>query len=263
MMAAMNANDSRFDAAACASTLMHAWTTGPQIAALPPGQRPHTLAEGYAAQDHLFALTGAAHAGWKLGVGSPAQLRANQLERPLVGQLARARCHADGVHLPLPDAAPVTIECEIAFVLAQDLAPDAPHVDVDALIASLCVTFEIVRSRFVDRRAAGWPSFVSDNVGFEALVVGKPLPLARLPEVYDSLRLTLNGAPAAPLLTGDDAIDARAGLRALLVHARQYGITLRRGQIVSTGTMTKPFDLTGTGHTVCAQFLDQTLRFSL
>jgi 2-keto-4-pentenoate hydratase len=180
-----------------------------------------------------------------------------------VGQLPRERCHAHGVHLQMPDAAPVTIECEIAFRLAQDLAPDAPDIATDALIDSLCVTFEIVRSRFVDRRAAGWPSFVADNVGFEALVVGGPLPLARLQAVYDSLRLTVNDAPAAPLLRGDDAIDARAGLRALTAHARQYGITLRRDQLVSTGTMTKPFDLSGTGHTVCAHFLDQTLRFSL
>jgi len=252
-----------FDPSACAGMLLELWRSGRQVDALPAELRPITLADGYAAQDRLFAAAGGARAGWKLGVGSPGQLRNAALSRPLVGQLASGRIHADGVHLRLPDAAPVTIECEVAYELAHDLTPEAMRDDPAGLIANTRISFEIVRSRFVDRRAVGWPSFVADNVGFEALVLGAPQAVDSLRGVYESMVVSVDGRPATRMLEGDDAIDAPQALRYLADHARQFGITLRRGEIVSTGTMTRPFDLSGTGHRVRADFLGQSLNFSL
>jgi 2-keto-4-pentenoate hydratase len=157
--------DVDFDPSATASILAQAWSSGDLLTALAAGNKPETLEQGYAAQDHLFQLAGGTRAGWKLGVGSPAAMRGANLSRPLVGQLERARLHSSGVQLSLPAYTPVTIECEIAFVLDRDLPP-LPGRKIDAAdIRSTCVTFEVVRSRFVDRKTVGWPSFTADNVG--------------------------------------------------------------------------------------------------
>lgn len=250
-----------FDAQACAATLLKTWRTGGQLSALPPELRPVTLAEGYDAQDCLIAAAGGARAGWKLGVGSPALLRTSGLSRPLVGQVAQSRCHTSDTTICLPDDAPVTVECEIAFILAHDIPPEAPRHVLPNTIRSACVTFEVVRSRFTSRRTVGWPSFVADNVGFEALVVAEPLHTGLLREINDTVEIRLDGVPVARALSGDDATDPLNSLQALLAHARERGITLRAGEIVSTGAMCKPFDITGTGHEVVASYFGHELIF--
>jgi len=259
----MDHSSSKFDPAACAAALLDAWRTGRQLEALAPQLRPSSLAEGYDAQDRLIEAAGEARAGWKLGVGSPAQLRAGGLARPLVGQVTRPRCHADGAVIQLPDDAPVTVECEIAFILARDIAPDAPQGPVEEAIESAHVTFELVRSRFVDRRVVGWPSFAADNVGFEALVVSEALAADRIRAINDSVEVLLDGEPAARAQQGDAATDPLASLRALRDHARERGITLRKGEIVTTGAMCKPFDVRGAGHAVTARFLSRQLSVRL
>lgn len=256
-----------FDPFVTAATLAKAWRSGELMTALPAGTKPQTLEQGYAAQDELFKLSGGKRAGWKLGVGSPAAMRAANLTGPLVGQLDRARLHASGIHLSLPADTPVTIECEIAFVLDRDLPPLAGRaVDPDD-IRTTCVTFEVVRSRFIDRKVVGWPSFAADNVGFEALVVGKPIcegiDSLALRELTQAAVVYLNGAPRAKGLFGDAATDPLASLAALYQHAAERGETLRAGDIVSTGAMCEPFDLNGAGHVLSVSYFNKTLTFSL
>ncbi|EPJ89239.1 MAG: fumarylacetoacetate hydrolase family protein [Pseudomonas sp.] len=256
-----------FDPAATASVLAKAWISGALMSALPLGVKPETLEHGYDAQDAFFKLAGGKRVGWKLGVGSPAAMRSGGLTRPLIGQLQRSRVHASGVHLNLPADSPVTIECEIAFVLDRDLPPLANR-QVDAEdIRTTCVTFEVVRSRFVDRKVVGWPSFAADNVGFEALVVGKSigegLDLAALRELAETTVVHLNGEPKAKGLFGDAATDPLASLAALYAHAAERGETLRAGDIVSTGAMCAPFDIQGKGHVLSVTYFGKTLTFSI
>lgn len=258
---------STFDPAATAELLLDQWRRQTQLDALPPALKPDSLEQGYAAQDALFRAAGDARGGWKLGVGSPAQLRAGNLARPLIGQLAQTRLHRSGAHVELPLNAPITVECEIGFVLARDIAPQAGREVEPADIRHACVTFELVRSRFVDRRAVGWPSFVADNVGFEALVISEPfsigLDVDLLRQVDASAAVWLDGEVKARAQTGDDVTDPLRSLAALYAHAADQNVTLRAGEIVSTGAMCKPFDIVGGGHTLRATYLDQELTLSL
>ena len=257
----MESNAVFFDPKYCAETLLNAWRTGSQLSALPLKLQPKTLTDGYDAQDCLMVATGATRSGWKLGVGSPSQLRACGLKRPLIGQVTQSHCHTDGAIIHLPSDAPVTVECEIAFILARDIPSDAPRRVPPDGIASACVTFEIVRSRFVNRRGVGWPSFVADNVGFEALVIGKPLHTDLIHEINKTVEVQLNGVCVARALAGDDATDPITSLQALLDHAGERQITLREGDIITTGAMCKPFDTQGTGQILTASFLGHQLSF--
>jgi 2-keto-4-pentenoate hydratase len=250
-----------FDPSACASVLLQAWRNGEQMTELPPQVRPQSIAQGYDAQDRLFAAAGGVRAGWKLGVGSIAALRSGNPARPLVGQIEKARCYSTGAAISLRGTGQVTIECEIAFVLARDVQPGAAPANVLDVVRSACVTFEVVKSRFVNRRSVGWPSFVADNIGFEALVVGEAIDVAKRHEVDASVQVSLDGAVVAKALTGDDATDPVASLASLLAHAGERGIVLREGDLVSTGAMCKPFDIQGTGHELVASYLGRELKF--
>lgn len=255
-----------FDPTASATLLLKTWRAETLLDSLPAELRPHTLQQGYDAQDCLFKAAGGTRAGWKLGVGSPAAMRAAQLARPLVGQLETARCHASGADLQLPTRAPLTIECEIAFVLARDIEP-LPNRSVQPDdIRHTCLTFEVVRSRFVDRKRVGWPSFTADNVGFEALIIGAPacdgLDLQVLRSLAETTVVHLDGEPKAGVLSGDAATDPLNSLAALYAHAAERGETLRAGDIVSTGALCEPFDITGSGHRLSVRYLDEELAFS-
>ncbi len=256
-----------FNPAATANVLLDSWHRGTQLQELPIELRPGSLADGYGAQDELFKAAGGVRAGWKLGVGSPALLRAGNLVRPLVGQLAANRLHRSGAHIRLPSDGAITVECEIAFVLARDIAPMPGREPESDDIRHACVTFELVRSRFVNRRTVGWPSFVADNVGFEALVVGESfsagLDLALLRKLDASATVSLDGHVKAQALVGEDATDPLRSLASLYAHAAERGVTLLAGDIISTGAMCKPFDVEGRGHVLSASYLDRELTFSI
>nr|WP_256357923.1 hydratase [Pseudomonas sp. PDM28] len=263
----INMPTSLFDPNATAAVLLKAWRSGELLNLLPAEVKPETLEQGYDAQDELFKLAGGTQAGWKLGVGSPAAMRAAKLSRPLVGQLEGARLHGTGIHLQLPADTPVTIECEIAFVLDRDLPPVIGRTVNAEDIRSTCVTFEVVRSRFIDRKTVGWPSFAADNVGFEALVVGKSIcegiDLHAMRELAETAVVNLDGLPRAKGLFGDTATDPLSSLAALYQHAAERGVTLRAGHLVSTGAMCEPFDIKGPGHVLSVSYFNKELTFSL
>ena len=247
--------------------MLKAWRSGELLTLLPAELKPATLDQGYDAQDELFKLAGGTQAGWKLGVGSPAAMRAAKLSRPLVGQLERARLHESGIHLQLPADTPVTIECEIAFVLDRDLPPVIGRTVNPEDIRSTCVTFEVVRSRFTDRKTVGWPSFAADNVGFEALVVGKSIcegiDLHAMRELVETAVVNLDGVPRAKGLFGETATDPLSSLAALYQHAAERGVTLRAGHLASTGAMCEPFDIKGPGHVLSVSYFNNELTFSM
>ncbi len=255
------------DTTATAEVLIQAWRSGELLSMLPADVRPETLQQGYEAQDKLFRASGGTRSGWKLGVGSPAAMRSGNLSSPLVGQLDKARCHANGVKLELPAPTPVTIECEIAFVIDRDLPPLPGRTIRAEDIRATCVTFEVVRSRFINRKTVGWPSFAADNVGFEALVVGQQACAGLDEDVLRQLAETtvvhLDGVARARGLSGELATDPRGSLAALYAHAAERGETIRAGDIVSTGAMCEPFDIAGAGHQISVCYLGQELSFSL
>jgi len=257
----------RFDPVATASVLLKVWRSGELLNMLPTEVKPQTLEQGYDAQDELFKAAGGVRAGWKLGVGSPGAMRAAKLSRPLVGQLEKARLHGSGIHLQLPADASVTVECEIAFVLDRDLPPLAGRTVDPEDIRSTCVTFEVLRSRFTDRKTVGWPSYAADNVGFEALVVGKSicegLDLQMMRELAETAVVNLDGVPKAKGLFGDSATHPLSSLAALYQHAAERGVTLRAGDLVSTGAMCAPIDIKGAGHVLSVSYFNQELTFSL
>lgn len=255
------------DTNATASLLLETWRSRNVLAELPASIRPVSLSQGYDAQDQLFKAVGSERGGWKLGVGSRAAMDTAGLSRPLIGQLDRVRCHESGVHLAWPGPSPLTIECEIAFVIDRDLPPLLGRTIQAEDIRSTLLTFEIVRSRFINRKTVGWPSFVADNVGFEALVLGPSacsgLSQLILDKLVETTVVSVDGVERSRALRGDLATDPVMALQSLYAHAAERGITIRAGEVISTGALSEPFDLLEKGHVIQAHYLDRELSFSL
>jgi 2-keto-4-pentenoate hydratase len=250
-----------FDPAPAAAMLAEAWRSGTLMQELPPAIRPRSLGQGYDIQDRLIAGLGDQVVGWKLGVGSAAQKRQSGIGRSIAGRLLGSHVYRPGDTIALANAAPVTIEFEIAYILRRDVLPDEAAFPLLQAVGDVHVAFELVRSRFVDRRAVGWPSFAADDAGFQALVLGPPIDPARLGELRHSLVVTLDGKEAATSLSGEDATDPEAALADLVATARERGMVLPNGSIVSTGTVSKPFDIASPAAAISARFLGTELGF--
>jgi 2-keto-4-pentenoate hydratase len=246
---------------AAAAWMTDLWKSGGQVAGLPDGLKPATIDDGYDIQDRLVANLGLAVAGWKLGLGSPKQRLDTGAGASIAGRIFAAKCHQPGDTILLPDAAPVTIEFEIAFVLGRDIRPDASEIDPMAAIGETRVTFELVRSRFLDRRTAGWPSFAADNAAFEALVVGATVDRAELAAIAASAVVLADGEERARALAGEDATDPTRAYVDFVATARRRGMVLPKGSIISTGTVTKPFNIEG-AVAIEARYLGRSVGFT-
>ena len=250
-----------FDPAPAAATLAEAWRSGALLTELPPDLRPQTLAQGYDIQDRLVAGLGRPVVGWKLGVGSAVQKRQSGVGRSIAGRVLGSHLYHGGDPVPLPNTAPVTVEFEIAYVLGRDVQPDESAFPVMDAVAEVRVAFELVLSRFTDRRAVGWPSFAADNAGFQALILGDRIDADRVPDLVRSLVVSADSQEAARSLSGDDATDPEAALADLVATARERGMVLPRGSIISTRTVSKPFNVTARSAEISARFLGTELGF--
>ena len=256
----MASPEAAFDPRPAAALLADAWRSGKRLKELPEAIRPKTLAEGYDLQDAMVGEPGLHPQGWKLGVGSATMMRAAKIDRPLVGRVFGGRVFRNGDTISLANAGPVTVEFEIAFVLGRDIAPGDDLRDPLAAVERMNVTFELVLSRFFDRRAVGWPSFAGDCVGFGALVVGDPI--TDIEGVSKSVAISVDGREVARGMAGDDLTYPVKAFGYLVEHARERGITLKRGEIATLGAIGKPFDLAADAE-VAAHYLGSELRFRL
>ena len=249
-----------FNPALAAQILADAWHAGEQLTELPLDKRPTSVEQGYDIQEHLLTLLNQPLAGWKLGVGSPNLQKQSGVGRSIAGRVLGSRVYRDGDTVPLPNAAPVTIEFEIAYILGRDITP-IEDATLAGAIADTLVTFELVLARFVDRRAVGWPSFTADNAGFHALVVGPTIGAQEVANLRNRLVVSLDGKEVARSVQGDDMTDPLQALRDLIAIARERRFTLPKGSIISTGTVSKPFTIKAPEAEVSASFLDRQLTF--
>jgi 2-keto-4-pentenoate hydratase len=232
--------------------------SGRQIADLPPALRPASLAAGYDIQDHLVAALGETIRGWKLGVGSIKAKRETGFGRSVAGRVLGSRTFENGATVPLLGAAPVVVEFEIAFVLGRDIHPAEDPAAVMDSVSETRVTFELVRTSFIERSAVGFPSFAADNSGFEALIIGGTLDPADITAATESVVVSVDGVERARMATGDDATDPVAAMTGFAGLAQERGMILPQGSIISTGTATLPFPLAAPA-TITAHYLGAAL----
>ncbi len=185
-----------------------------------------------------------APAGWKVGAASDEVQRMEGLLGPVPGRLYRDRLFPAGTALGRSEFINHrNTECEFAFVLRRSLpARDEPYSrdEVDDAIGDLVPVLEVGDSVFPDWY--GSSKFFGpclDNGGGSAIILG---------EAFDDWRkVDLAAAPIAVYLNGEHVRTGHgrlamghpvASVTWLVNWTSSYGIDLRAGELISSGTCT-------------------------
>lgn len=223
------------DLEAAAGLLLTARREGTPLTADRLGQLPITArADAYAIQELVAAKLGPVGA-WKVGAPSPEA-------EPARAPIQASAVHASPAVLPAASFHRIGIEVEIAYRLGHDLpARPEPYsrAEVEAAIDAILPAIEVVDTRFADHDAMGALWKLADNQLNGGLVLGTPQADWRVVDpATQPVRLHVDGALAHEGRGGNAAGDP---IRLLVWLANSCGAHcggLRRGQVVTTGTLT-------------------------
>jgi 2-keto-4-pentenoate hydratase len=231
----------RFDPDNIALELVAAWHEGAQPAALRQVLRPATLQDAYDIQDRLIAKMESPLVGWKIGLAGRNAYRGAGLIRPIFRGIPASRLFRSGDTVPVPRAVPVTVELELALVIAEDIESGDPV--TPALVRSTHLGFEIVSSRLPDRNTIGAAATVADNAVSHAVVLGNAVSINHFAVLAAQANVNADDRPAATGLLGSDLPDPLSVVGHLVAHLSERRRRLKSGDVVFTGTLTKPFDV--------------------
>lgn len=233
--------------AAASAALRDQWRHGTKLTNLPSSIRPHDRAQGYAVQAELEKQSGAALFGWKIAATSEAGQRHINVAGPMAGRILAETVIADGGAAPMAGIAMCVAEPEFAFRMQTDLPPRQAPYSVDEVLAAvgtLHPAIEIPDSRFCDFTAAGEAQLIADNACAHLFVLG---PAANA----DWRALDLVEEKPVIMLRGQHYVghgrnvlgDPRVALTWLANELRGLGLTLRAGEVVTTGTCHPPLPI--------------------
>ncbi len=224
------------------------WQSGETVETLPADLQPATRGEGYAIQAGLERLSSAPRAGWKIAATSIAGQRHIGVDQPLAGRLFAEWLVEDGSTVSIASNRMRVAEPEFAFRLKRDVSPREKPFDmreVMAAVGDLHLCIELPDSRFTDFASVGGPSLIADNACTRDLVVGRhveadwrSLDLATHPVMaHVGQRYSRNGI-------GSNVLgDPRLALAWLVNEVTTLGITLRAGELITTGTCAVPLEI--------------------
>jgi 2-keto-4-pentenoate hydratase len=149
-------------------------------------------------------------------------------------------------------------ELEFAFRMAEDLAPRNTlwrQEEVLERVASLHPAIEIPDSRYNRFERAGLAQLVADNACAHRFILG-PAALADWRAVNlatHKAQAIADGATVAEGLGANVLGDPRVALTWLVNELSRLGLTLRRGEVVTTGTCIKPIAIS-VGNRIAGDF---------
>jgi 2-keto-4-pentenoate hydratase len=233
--------------AAASQTLMAHWRAGTKLGALEPSQRPRDRAEGYAIQAAIEQSSAGALFGWKIAATSEAGQKHINVDGPMAGRILSETVIADGGTASMAGNEMRVGEPEFAFRMARDLPPRSePYTVQDVLdaVGTLHPAIEIPDSRFSDFVNAGAAQIIADNACAHLFVLGPPTTAnwRTLDLVEHRPVIALRGQQY--IGHGKNVLgDPRIALAWLANELRKLGVTLKAGQIVTTGTCHPPLPI--------------------
>jgi 2-keto-4-pentenoate hydratase len=230
---------------AASDLLYRHWEKGTRIDALPPDLRPRDRAEAYLVQAFIEEHSRRKLFGWKIAATSIAGQAHIGVDGPLAGRLLSERVIPDSGTCPLGNSLMKVAELEFAFRMADDLPPrDLPYRQEEVLgrVASLHPAIEIPDSRYNDFEHAGLAQLVADNACAHRFILGVPVAADwRAVNLAEHKAHAMVDGVATAEGTGSNVLgDPRIALTWLANELSRHGLTLRSGEVVTTGTCIKP-----------------------
>jgi 2-keto-4-pentenoate hydratase len=230
--------------AAASRTLRDHWRGGTKIGTLQAPLRPRDRAEGYAIQAAIEQSSAGRLFGWKIAATSVAGQRHINVDGPMAGRILRETVIADGGTASMAGNEMRVAEPEFAFRMRTDLPPrPSPYAVPEVLDAvdTLHPAIEIPDSRFADFVSAGAAQIIADNACAHLFVLGSPTRSNwRLLDLVEQKPvISLRGNQF--IGHGKNVLgDPLLALTWLANELRQLGVTLRAGEVVTTGTCHPP-----------------------
>ena len=238
-------SESRIDAAS--RTLHDHWRAGTKLAGLEEALRPRNRAEAYAVQEKIETYSKAKLFGWKIAATSEAGQKHINVDGPMAGRILSDTVISDGGTAAMAGNEMRVAEPEFAFRMAADLPPRSqPYAVREVLDAvdTLHPAIEIPDSRFADFVSAGSEQIIADNACAHLFVLGAPTTAnwRALDLVEEKPVITMRGKQF--IGHGRNVLgDPRIALAWLANELRQFGVTLRAGEVVTTGTCHPPLPI--------------------
>jgi 2-keto-4-pentenoate hydratase len=243
---------------AASELLWRHWEEGRRLVGLPAELRPATRREAYAVQALLEAHSREPLFGWKIAATSAAGQAHINVDGPLAGRLLREKVFSSGADVPLGANHMRVAEPEFAFRMAHELPPRARSyslAEVEDAVATLHPAIELPDSRYEDFTAVGAPQLIADNACAHLFVLGDPAPAAW--RDIDLAAHRVGGVVQGKLEREGRGANVLAGpLDALTWLANELsglGLTLKAGEVVTTGTCMIPLPI-DRGDEVSADF---------
>ena len=233
--------------AAAAKTLSDHWRAGTKLQNLDTSMRPNNRAEGYAIQGALTKHSTGRLFGWKIAATSAAGQKHINVSGPLAGRIFTEKVVADGGTASMKGNEMRVGEAEFAFRFSRDLPPRPdPYTVQEVLgaVGALHPAIEIPDSRFADFVSAGEAQLIADNACAHLFVLGDPTPADwRARDLIEERPVvTLRGAKH--IGHGKNVLgDPRVALAWCVNELRALGITLRAGEVITTGTCCTPLPI--------------------
>jgi 2-keto-4-pentenoate hydratase len=229
------------------------------LLALPEHCRPASIEEGYAIQRAFIQIWRQPVVGWKIGATAPAVQKLFKIHEPFFGPIHAAgllrspAVHTSDIYQSL------IVESEFVFRLGRDLPPRAEPWSREEVVASVegvAPAFELISSRFNPIPFDDVASCIADCGLNGGLVIGSlDTDWRKLDLAAHEVHLSVDGVL---LQSGSGANVLGHPLNVLLWAVNSLssaGLGMRRGQYVSTGTVTGVHSLKP-GETAIADFGD-------
>ena len=239
--------------AAASRILVRHWRDGTKLDALETRLRPESRADGYAVQ---AALSGQLF-GWKIAATSEAGQKHINVAGPMAGRIMRDTVIADGGIAAMKGNTMRVGEPEFCFRMGRDLTPRPSTYTVDEVldaVDTLHPAIEIPDSRFADFVGAGEAQLIADNACAHQFVLGAATSAnwRAMDLVEERPQIALRGERY--IGHGKNVLgDPRLALTWLANELSGLGITLRAGEVVTTGTCHPPLPI-GAGDHFAADF---------
>jgi 2-keto-4-pentenoate hydratase len=236
------------NAVSAASKVLHDhWRSGAKLAGLDAALRPHDRNEAHAIQAAIEKYSAAPLFGWKIAATSEAGQKHINVDGPMAGRILAETVIVDGGTASMAGNEMRVAEPEFAFRMRIDLPPRAEPYTVQQVldaVDTLHPAIEIPDSRFADFVSAGAAQIIADNACALLFVLG-PATTAdwRTRDLVEERPvITMRGQQFTG--HGKNVLgDPRVALTWLANELRQLGVTLKAGEIVTTGTCHPPLPI--------------------
>jgi 2-keto-4-pentenoate hydratase len=243
---------------AAADLLWEHWQAGRQLGELPVALRPHSRREGYAIQALLEKRSASPLFGWKIAATSAAGQAHIGVDGPIAGRLLRERVSESGATVSTHGNHMRVAEPEFAFRMGRDLPSREPEYSTEEVIQaveSIHPAIEVPDSRYEDFARVGAAQLIADDACAHLFVLGaaaryewRALDLAE-----HSVHAGIEGAAPRAGRGSNVLGDPRVALTWLANEISRLGITLKAGQVITTGTCMTPLEVSP-GDKVSADF---------